>query len=854
MFQAAGCDPTFRHLLLAVGLGVLGFVEAPAAERLGSLDAKHVRLGGEIGRRIEITIRNNVMKIDNQAVFLKSFRNKDRGNFSYVGLGKHLDALARLAYHTRDEKLIELKNHLIGELIKTQLPSGYIGVFPEDHMNVWWDLHETSYLVFGLVSDYNYFGNQASLRAAERLADYMMKTRPARPINVHVSTIGFERAFIALYEATGRKRYLDHVTVDNGLQNWQAGIGGHAYDYLSVCMAQLDLYRHQPDLRLLRQSKRVIDFMLRDDGMLVMGTGSNHEGWHNDQTSSHKFSETCFTAYWLRLLERLLRIEGNPLYGDVMERTIYNALFAAQSPQGRELRKYTPFEGRREYYQGEPSSDFQRDAYCCPNNFRRIISELPAMIYYRCGNGLTVSLYTQSEVTTELAGGVRLRVRQETDYPSSGKVVVRLDPSRSARFPLRLRIPRWCRAAKILLNGRIVVCSAKGGRFFTIDRRWKSGDRVELDMPMNTRLLRGRKAQAGRVAVMRGPLLFCLNPARQDKRYSVFATRPGREPAKQNDESKKKKKKKKKTAGRSNVGPAPGEIKLDLTMLEGPVPDDAVRPGGLAYLLGAWSPGRNRPQPPDLRLILTEYADPGGEVTYFPIADPNLGVKDELLLTKTCKQRRMPCKRCGASAAARFLELVREQLGDCPDFPQGKWACPRLVFPSPLSSRAGTEDGFYWGSKNPGRVECRKKVAVESAEVDLPAGVFREGRNRKGARSHQFGFAGAPAAVDLLQPITPVGLTNQIRTTRIPSAVCVAAIRSVLPAPLNPALHAHDVHGASAGGIYQRHHLAVGCDDAARDFGSPAFCQQRANSQFYRRLVAPVRIDADDSVGVGEQN
>jgi len=304
-----------------------------------------------------------------------------------------------------------------------------------------------------------------------------------------------------------------------------------------------------------------------------------------------------------------MQIEGDSLYGDVMERAIYNALFAAQSRDGRELRKYTPFEGRREFYRGEKSSDFKRDAYCCPNNFRRIIGELPGMIYYRCGDGLTVNLYTKSRAAVKLGCGVSLKARQATDYPNSGRVAVYLDPDRPAKFPLRLRIPRWCKGAAVSVNGKIAERAVEGGQFFAIDRKWHTGDRVDVNMPMTTRLVRGRKAQAGRVAVMRGPLLFCLNPERQE-------TLSG------------------KVAADATVEAALKAVRLEGSSLQTPIRDETVRPGGLAYRVRAWSPGQGPRQPANLPLILTEYADAGGQVTYFLVDAPNLAVEDELVEDK----------------------------------------------------------------------------------------------------------------------------------------------------------------------------------------------------------------------------
>jgi hypothetical protein len=215
----------------------------------------------------------------------------------------------------------------------------------------------------------------------------------------------------------------------------------------------------------------------------------------------------------------MLQIEGKALYGDIMERSVYNTLFAAQSPDGRRLRYFTPFEGKRVYY--------TRDTYCCPNNFRRIVAELPGMIYYHLGNGLAINLYTDSTATVKLNNGILLKVRQKTDYPNSGKVVVHINPSQPVNLPLRLRIPSWCKGAKVTVNDQQVKKAVSGGQFLTVDRRWKTDDRLELNIPMHWRLVRGRQIQEGRAAIMRGPLLFCLNPARQESTYPIFGGQRG---------------------------------------------------------------------------------------------------------------------------------------------------------------------------------------------------------------------------------------------------------------------------------------------------------------------------------------
>ena len=124
------------------------------------------------------------------------------------------------------------------------------------------------------------------------------------------------------------------------------------------------------------------------------------------------------------------------------------------------------------------------------------------------GAGVAVNLYTPSETSIDLGKGALLKIRQETDYPSSGRVIVRLDPSRPTTFPLQLRIPRWCNKVAAKVNGNPWEKPIASGAFLTIERQWRAGDQVTLDVPMTWRLVLGRKRQSGRAAVMRGPFVY----------------------------------------------------------------------------------------------------------------------------------------------------------------------------------------------------------------------------------------------------------------------------------------------------------------------------------------------------------
>lgn len=593
--------------LTTLGMLATGLVTpCIAADILTPLDVRHVKVHGEIGRRIGITINNNLLVLKADQEFLRPFLDKDHKS-GYIGLGKLIDAAVRFAAYSGSREVLALKDHLIDTVIRDQLPDGYIGMMaPSDRVTKLWDVHEVDYLIYGLATDFEYFHNQRSLQAACNAADYIISHWSEIPddwgkqtgVATHVAVTGLERAMLKLGRLTSNKKYIDFCCNERGLCTWDLGIvmgrqpliEGHIYAYLCRSLAQIELYRMRPEQQLLRPTNRAIQFMTRGNGNAITGGSGQWEIWTDSQDGRGALAETCATAYTVRLYGSLLQMRGASQFGDLMERTIYNSLFAAQSPDGRKIRYYTPTEGPRAYHPG--------DTYCCPCNYRRIIAELPKMIYYTAGDDLTVNLYTRSEATLQIADGQHLSIKQETDYPNSGDVVIRVDPERPRTFAVSLRIPAWCPTASVAVSGEPSEEIA-GGQFCKLQRLWKAGDRIELSMPMKWRFVRGRARQSGRVALMRGPMLFCLNPT-QD---STLADKDGAEL---------------------------GQITLDPQSISSPVPDDSVRPDGLACSIRAWKPGYECARPGNLKLKLTEFADPNGRATYFCLQDFSIATDDEL--------------------------------------------------------------------------------------------------------------------------------------------------------------------------------------------------------------------------------
>lgn len=581
---------------------------AAAADALAPVDLDQVKAGGEIGRRIDITLHNNLMKIDIDKDFLRPFEVKNAPG-GYIGLGKLIDSAVKLAVDTKEPAAIDLKRRLIDRVIALQEPDGYVGVFPPEKRIVsLWDIHEMGYIVCGLTADYRWFGERRSLAAARKLADYLMANWSKLPadwdrkttIATHVSVTGIERTLLALGRATNDDRYARFCLETRKLAEWggpgivigrRQGIEGHIYAYMARALAQAELYRQVPEQRLLKAAREGIEFMTCRNGMSISGGTGQWEIWTDDLDGRGELGETCATAYQIRVEESLLRLTGQAWYGDLIERTIYNALFGAQSPDGRRIRYYTPVEGPRQYH--------PTDTYCCPCNYRRIVAELPGMIYYRLGEGVVVNLYTASSATIKRDDGLSIGLRQQTDYPNSGRVRIGLELNRSASFPLALRMPLWAKQAKVAVNGAAVDQKPQPGLFLRIERAWKNGDEVSVDFDMPWRLVAGRQRQAGRAALMRGPVVYCLNPAQN----AALAKQDGAD------------------LGRMVIQPK---------LLGTPVASTAVRPNGLACPTELLKSGYAF-SGAGVKVLLTEMADPDSRATYFRLSDPAQAEPDELL-------------------------------------------------------------------------------------------------------------------------------------------------------------------------------------------------------------------------------
>lgn len=239
------------------------------------------------------------------------------------------------------------------------------------------------------------------------------------------------------------------------------------------------------------------------------------------------YLETCAAVGAGFFSQRMNELTADAKYMDELERVLYNNVLTGVSLSGT---KYT-------YQNPLNSSTLQRWDWhpcpCCPPMFLKMMGALPGFIYAYDSRNIFVNLFIGSETHVPL-GGMTVGIRQETRYPWEGTVSVQVDPEKEAEFAVQIRIPGWAHGVenpyglytsdlkgcpKLSVNGETVHIMPVHG-YAVIQRRWKPGDRVELTLPMQPRLIRAHPAVdqlAGRVAIASGPLIYCLEGCDNNK-------------------------------------------------------------------------------------------------------------------------------------------------------------------------------------------------------------------------------------------------------------------------------------------------------------------------------------------------
>ena len=262
-----------------------------------------------------------------------------------------------------------------------------------------------------------------------------------------------------------------------------------------------------------------------------VGNGSRGEAFGEayQLPNMSAYNETCAAIGFALFTQRMFQLEGDARYIDVLERILYNGFLAGVGLQGDQFFYLNPLEsdGVSPFNKGKATRQEWFNCPCCPTNVARTMPSIANLLYATGDNEVYVNLFAQSSATVDLAENA-IEIIQETLYPWEGRIKLFVNPEVAARFTIKIRIPGWARnqpvpgglyfnatpaaeSLSVVINNRRVEPSIKKG-FAVLKKRWQKGDYIEVFFAMPVRrvqALASVTADSGRVAIERGPLVYC---------------------------------------------------------------------------------------------------------------------------------------------------------------------------------------------------------------------------------------------------------------------------------------------------------------------------------------------------------
>jgi DUF1680 family protein len=425
----------------------------------------------------------------------------------------------------------------------------------------------------GAAAHYEATGSKLFLDVATKNADLICKVFNPNARTDPPGHQEIEIGLCKLYRATGDEKYLEQAKFfldqrgrlgNRGPDGKRGLYGTYSQDHKPVTeqtkavghsVRAAYLYTGMADVAALTGNMdyiKAIDTIWKDvlDTKLYLtggiGAAGGHEGFggHYELPNMTAYSETCASFANVFWNHRMFLMHADAKYMDVLERILYNAALAGISLEGDRFFYPNPLQSMGQH---------QRSPWfgcaCCPSNVARFIPSVPGYIYAHKYNKLYINLFISGQCTIEcydpffLSSGDartesatnRITITQKTQYPWSGDVNISIDPQKSRRFPLFVRIPGWARNQAVpsdlykfqnnsdqkptlKINGKLAKIHLYSG-FAKIERQWKKGDTIELNLPMPIRRVIAHEnivGNRGKVAFQRGPIVFCLEAADND--------------------------------------------------------------------------------------------------------------------------------------------------------------------------------------------------------------------------------------------------------------------------------------------------------------------------------------------------
>ncbi|NSW77366.1 MAG: glycoside hydrolase family 127 protein, partial [Candidatus Atribacteria bacterium] len=489
--------------------------------------------------------------------------------FQDSDIAKWLEAASYSLLQHSSPELEKIIDEVINVIAKVQQKDGYLNTYftikePQGRWRNLRDNHElycAGHFIEAGVAHYLATGRKELLGIVQRLADHIEAhfgegpgKRRGYPGHPEV-----ELALVKLYRVTGDLKYLHlaeffinergreplYFTVEaqergEEKPSWpfwtpeycqahrpvreQNEAVGHAVRAMYLYSAMADLALELGDPSLLEACKTLWNSVTRRRMYVTGGVGSSSWGeaftFDYDLPPDRTYTETCASIGLVFWAHRMLLLERNRVYADIMERALYNGILSGISLDGTRYFYVNPLEvfpeavrKRHDLQHVVLSRQPWFACACCPPNIARLFASLPGYIASKNDQGISVHLFVAGTMET-LLRGKRVSLAQKTDYPWGERILFEIYPEEPFEFTLAIRIPGWCENPQLSVNGEETPLNHLACLGYAEVRRlWQKGDRVELTLPMPVVRVRANpevRDVAGQVALQRGPIVFCL--------------------------------------------------------------------------------------------------------------------------------------------------------------------------------------------------------------------------------------------------------------------------------------------------------------------------------------------------------
>jgi len=441
-----------------------------------------------------------------------------------------LKGLVSLAHVLGDRRLLTEADRWLEGIRGSQRPDGYFGPEANRAAN---DLWPNMLALWALRTDYEARRDPRTLQTMLRYARWMNSIPEERLLPGSWQKVrGGDNLDILhwLYNETGESWLLDLAARNHRrTDDWTRGVASvHGVNFAQGFREPGQWFQQSRNPADLGAAERNYLAFRRDFGQTPGGMYGADENARPGHTGPRQCAETCAFVEMMLSAEMLLAISGQTRWADRCEEVAYNSLPASMTPDLRALHYLTgPNQVQLDradkapmIQNGGDMFSYDPESYrCCQHNAIMgwpYLAERLWMATQR--DGLAAVFLAPCAVRAVVASGATATIREETDYPFGEAVRLRMTLDRPARFPLFLRVPGWCSAPRLSLNGRPLRTPARPRGWLQIERTWRTGDRVELTLPMRARL-RAWPGNRNTVSVERGPLTYSLRIAERWVRY-----------------------------------------------------------------------------------------------------------------------------------------------------------------------------------------------------------------------------------------------------------------------------------------------------------------------------------------------